>query len=168
MKRRRGDAGIWAAGKTNSSRKREIFKGQEANQRIAPHQFLGTTLRFNHQLSQQPDESMTEIQGSFPIYRRHFLRSFHDEPIWVAGSEISTSLLLGISWPSSSLLRHRIWRWGQSWGENKCTIGRVTPDLLFIFGGQRMNCTVRRRISLSLSSLSLSLSKSHWLKTRER
>lgn len=95
---------------------------------------------------------MTEIRGNFPITVNISFGSFHKKIIWAAGSEIPISILLGLF----LALFISIWGCigfgdGASWGENVCTIGRVTPDLLFIFGRQRMNCTHKRRLSLFLS-----------------
>lgn len=106
------------------------------------HQLLGTTLCLNHQLTQRLDESMTEMHDNFPITVNISFGSFHKKVIWADGFEISISILFGLF----LALFISIWGCigfgdGASWGENMCTIGRVTPGLLSIFGGQCMNCT---------------------------
>ena len=106
---------------------------------------------------------MTEIRGNFPITINISLDLSNKKIIWAAGSGTAISILLGLF----LALFISIWGCigfghGASWGENVCTIGRVTPDLLFILGGQCMNCTHKDDF------LPFSLSKSHWLKIRER
>lgn len=105
---------------------------------------------------------MTKIHGSFLITIKISLDLSIkiDLGDWF---EISISILLG---PFLALF---ISVWGcigfgdrASWGENVCTIRPVTPDLLFIFGGQCMDCTHKDDF------LAFSLSKSHWLEFGER
>lgn len=85
---------------------------------------------------------MTEIRDNFPITVNISLDPSNKKSSGAAGFEISMSTLL---WLFLALFIS-IWGYigfgdGASWGENMCTIGRVTSDLLSIIGGQCMNCT---------------------------